>query len=196
MKRYFAMIDGEQRGPFTPEELPEAGVLPDTYVWCKGMDDWQRADEVADICRFFRCRIFDLMHPSQAAPAVTPEPEQPETDPNLELDPEDPYIFRRNRPLMEETPDTDIQPVSMLIPAIVLTLLCFPPTGFVAIYYGIMTRRSWAAAHNPGGSKDLPEDEKKKLSLEAHDYSRSAKLWTGLTFFLGIILYAFLTLRS
>lgn len=190
------MIDGERRGPFRAEELPEAGVRPETYVWCKGMDDWQRAEEVADICRFFRLRIFDLMHPSQVGP-IEPNPASVEPqDPNPgEIDPEDPYIFRRNRPITEETPDTDIQPVSMLIPAIVLTLLCFPPTGFVAIYYGVMTRRTWAAAHNEPYAKELPAEEKVRLSLAAHDYSRSAKLWTGITFFLGIILFAFLTLR-
>ena len=34
--RYFAMIGGEQRGPYELTELSEAGVTPETYVWCKG----------------------------------------------------------------------------------------------------------------------------------------------------------------
>ncbi|MDE6143194.1 MAG: DUF4339 domain-containing protein, partial [Muribaculaceae bacterium] len=34
--KYFAIIDGEQKGPFELEELADAGVRPSTYVWCKG----------------------------------------------------------------------------------------------------------------------------------------------------------------
>lgn len=40
------------------------GVRPDTYVWCKGMDDWMKADEVPDICRYFRQRLSGTL-PSQ-----------------------------------------------------------------------------------------------------------------------------------
>ena len=49
--RYFAMIGGEQRGPYELMELSEAGVTPETYVWCKGMADWQPASDVAEIGR-------------------------------------------------------------------------------------------------------------------------------------------------
>ena len=62
--KYYAMINDKQVGPMELPELVEAGLMPDTYVWCKGMADWQQANEVADICRFFRNRIFDLMHPT------------------------------------------------------------------------------------------------------------------------------------
>ena len=39
------------------DDMPREGVRPDTYVWCKGMDDWMPADEVPDICRYFRQRL-------------------------------------------------------------------------------------------------------------------------------------------
>ena len=39
--RYYAMIDGVQKGPYTLEELPLAGVRPSNYIWCKGLQDWQ-----------------------------------------------------------------------------------------------------------------------------------------------------------
>lgn len=194
--KYFAMINGERQGPFRLEELAEAGVQPTTYVWCKGMADWQTADEVADICRYFRQHISDMMASSaDRSPLKVETEENNEKDPFTQIDPEDPYIFRRSRPLIDETPDTDIQPVSMLIPAIILFFLCFPPTGIVAIFYGIMTRRAWAMAHDES-RPDMPEEERKRLALAAHDYSRSAKLWTGITFFLGLMLYAFLLFRN
>ena len=35
------------------------------------------------------------------------------------------------------------------------------------------------------------DKEREKLRAEAHDYARQAKMWAGITFFLGIIVYAF-----
>lgn len=67
--RYFVMKDGEQCGPYRVEELETAGVTPETYVWCKGMADWQQAGEVADICRYFRNLLHDRMHPTAMQPA-------------------------------------------------------------------------------------------------------------------------------
>ena len=55
--KYFAMIGGRQYGPMELDDMPREGVRPDTYVWCKGMDDWMPADEVPDICRYFRQRL-------------------------------------------------------------------------------------------------------------------------------------------
>ena len=55
--KYFAMIGGHRIGPMELDEMPKQGVRPDTYVWCKGMDDWMKADEVPDICRYFRQRL-------------------------------------------------------------------------------------------------------------------------------------------
>lgn len=57
----FAMIDGRQTGPLQLDNLVEAGVGPDTYVWSKGMADWEKASEVPDICRYFRLRLAGVL---------------------------------------------------------------------------------------------------------------------------------------
>lgn len=59
--KIFAMIDGRQRGPMELDDLVEAGVRPHTYVWCKGMADWQMACDVPDICRYFRLRLAGVL---------------------------------------------------------------------------------------------------------------------------------------
>lgn len=59
--KIFAMIDGKQVGPLMLDDIVEAGVRPDTYVWCKGMADWQPASEVPDICRYFRLRLAGVL---------------------------------------------------------------------------------------------------------------------------------------
>lgn len=63
--RYFAMIDGRQYGPMELDDLVKEGVRPDTYVWCKGMDDWTEASEVPDICRYFRQRLSGTLPPQK-----------------------------------------------------------------------------------------------------------------------------------
>lgn len=196
---YFAMIDGEQRGPYELEQLPEAGVRPDTYVWCKDMDGWEKAEDVADICRFFRQRIFDLMHPQAPrpqAPAQSGEGQQPPFD---QVPLRYRYFFRQSGQTPEippePTPDTSVPPMSTMLVATLLTIFCFPPTGLVAIYYSMMARKAWgeASRSEARNSRRLYSDqEREELRKEAHDYSRQAKMWIGITFFLGIILYAFL----
>lgn len=67
--KYFAMVGGARRGPFELDRLVDEGVMPDTYVWCKGMDDWTPANEVPDICRYFRQRLAG-MHAQPTASAA------------------------------------------------------------------------------------------------------------------------------
>lgn len=179
------MLDGQQRGPYDLQALAEAGVRPSTYVWCKGMDDWEKAEDVADICRMFRNRIHDLMHPGSvdalrrlevhdAAP-VAPDPSPgPASSPSRY----DRYLQDQPQlPSLEEidgAKNTDIPPASMLPWAVLATILFFPPTGIAAILFAVRSKKEWAAGHNK----------------EAHDLCRDAKMWTGITFFLGLIAYA------
>lgn len=200
--RYFAMIDGERRGPFTLEELHSSGVRPETYVWCKGMADWEKAEDVADICRFYRQRIFNLMHPSVS---TTTEKKTEKSDSNPE---EDPYVnfplsFRNfarqagaDPNIREEEPDTSRRPTSLIPLAVTLLLLCCPITGFIALYYAIKSRQAWNEAHRSSQdhNKELYTDsERQALSRKAHEYARLARMWCGITFFLGFFLAAFMS---
>lgn len=182
--KYYAMIDGEQKGPFTLEELKGAGVRPSTYIWHKGMDNWQRADEDADVCRLFRNHLYDLMHPS--------DPNEMDGDENpYKVAPDEKSGKSRTRfdsylqesgeslPTLEEIEsqkDTSTPPVSMVGYAWIVTLVCFPPTGIAALVYAYKSRKAWKEGKN----------------VLAHDYNRSAKMWTGVSFFLGLIGYAFI----
>jgi predicted Zn finger-like uncharacterized protein len=54
---WFAMLQGKQTGPLTLAELEERAnegeVGPRTYIWCEGMDSWQRAKEVLELAEMF-----------------------------------------------------------------------------------------------------------------------------------------------
>lgn len=201
--RYFAMIDGRRCGPFELDQLSEAGVRPDTYVWCKGMSNWQKAEDVADICRFFRQRISDIMHPS-ASPALRADNVGSQDNPTAE----DPYqsvplrfreMVRKSGELpgepIEQKPDISSAPAPTLFISLFMTIFCFPITGLVAIYYSYKARSAWQESQRSlsDSSKPLYDDkEREELQRRAHDYDRQARMWIGITFFLSIILYAFL----
>ena len=65
---WFAMLQGKQTGPLTRAELEaradEGEVGPRTYIWCEGMESWQRAQEVLELTEMFP--------PLPASPARSP----------------------------------------------------------------------------------------------------------------------------
>lgn len=176
------MIDGVQKGPFLLEDIAEAGVRPSTYVWTAGMDDWEKAEDVADICRVFRIRLHDLMHPAPI-PALTPScPNEPIKDSPSAASPSrfDPFMGEGDSiPTLDEIDsreDKDQPPFNVMPYAILSTVLFFPPTGIVAIYLSRKSQIAWKRDDHAG----------------AHDLCRLAKMWTGITYFLGLILISFL----
>lgn len=208
--KYYAMIGGERRGPYELERLAEAGVRPDTYVWCKGMPDWEKAEDVADICRMFRIRIHDLMHPG-SVDALRSVDNVPQSD--IQSPPEGQnyspsrfgrYLQETDQPDLptvdeiEERRDTHARPSNML-PWAILSILFFPITGIIAVMMALKCRRAWeeAKSHDVGNDGESvgrqPEnDNARDMRRLAHDFCQAAKLWTGVSFFLGLVLYAFL----
>lgn len=199
------MIDGEKKGPYELDQLADAGVRPSTYVWCKGMTDWEKAEDVADICRMFRGRLYDLMHPviptsPQGASQAGAIQDGPQEAPRSRFD----HLLQDTRlPSIEEVDarqDISRAPVNMLFPAILVTLLFFPPLGIFAIYFAVASRRCWSKATSTAENKDVQHKNAQTISADdwrrlAHEYCRAAKMWTGITFFIGLILYGFLFSR-
>lgn len=50
--RWFAMINGQQVGPYTIETLLSMGLKPDTPVWRAGMSDWADASSQPEIAQY------------------------------------------------------------------------------------------------------------------------------------------------
>lgn len=195
--KYFAMIDGQRRGPYSLRELVDVGVRPDTYVWCKGMVDWQRARYVADICRFFRNRLAGInteetesQLPSEPKPSQFPPDEKPEPE-NLDSVP---LSFRNmvrksgseiGKPL-ETKEDISVPPPSLMVYAVIVCILFFP-AGIAALYYASVSRKEWKAAE-----AERDAGHKQQWQAAAHAAARQAKMWIGITFFLSLIFYSFI----
>ena len=182
--KYYAMIDGEQKGPFWLEELPAAGVRPSTYIWCKGLPDWQKAEENAEVCRLFRNHLYDIMHPSDRDLLSKENLDKYKVQPdNAPAGPRptrfDKYLQETgNDPLpsleeIEAQKDITTPPVSMIGYAWIVTIFCCPPTGIVALVFAYKCKKAWKNGENAA----------------AHEFSRKAKMWTGISFFIGIIIY-------
>lgn len=192
MNKYFARIDGETCGPFELSRLPEVGVRPSTYVWCKGMEDWEKAEDVAEICRLFRNHIFDLMHPAP----VSSLPDCVGTTQNTDFSPSrfDRYLNHDGQPALpslediEHSKDKSRKPKDMTVWAILSFLVC-PPLGAAAVFYSLQTKKIWKRYMSVKDS-DIPDDEKRFLQNAAHEAARSSKMWTGISFFIALILWS------
>lgn len=179
-QKYFAFIDGRQLGPFELNQLVEAGVRPSTYVWCKGMPDWDRADKVEEIRDLFRHHIEEKMvvREPESSPAVEVDRKpEPSESPALR--------FGRIPEPVEQEADINTPPQVSMTLAILSLILCFPLTGIAAVYFAYKAQRSW---NESSKYKEKSEELKKK----SHEYERLAKMWLGLTVAFGLIFWTFL----
>lgn len=52
-KYIYAIIDGQQQGPFSLGEIMDSirsgKIVPETYMWKPGMQEWKLAKEITDI---------------------------------------------------------------------------------------------------------------------------------------------------
>lgn len=189
---YYAMFGEERRGPFTLEQLAEAGVRPDTYVWTKGMSQWAPAEDDADICRYFRQRLLELRHP--ARPALPPAEQTGEVqDPDNTAG----YAYFRNFPEPEFDPAEhdpgEPPPSGIFTIAILVTILCFPLTGVIAIYYAVRAKKAWSEALRSSSRESYKlynQSERDAIRQEMSASVRSCKMWTGISVFMGLVLYA------
>lgn len=131
----------------------------------------------------FRNRIHDLMHPGSVDALRRIETQDTKNSVTAQTEASSPSRFDRylqDQPQLpsleeiDESKNTDLPPTPMVIWAVLATILFFPPTGIAAIYFAVKSKKEWAAGNNK----------------EAHDLCSNAKMWTGITFFLGLIAYA------
>ncbi len=189
MTKYFAIIDSQCKGPFLLEELQDAGVGPETYVWAKKMSDWQMAKDVEEIRNYNRMLLSRKKHEAEAA-------QRAEKERRVSL--KSGKSFRRfgiDFEIVEEKVDTTTPPQVSIVSAILVMLFCFPLTGLVALIYAIRSRKEWAKAERSettGESKLYTPKEREECKLRAYHFALQSKMWIGISFFLGFIVYAVL----
>jgi len=68
MSRYYVAVDGQQWGPFGPDELRSQGLATNSLVWAEGMANWQEARLVPELAVALR----QIAVPTPALPAPVP----------------------------------------------------------------------------------------------------------------------------
>lgn len=176
--KYYAIIDGQQVGPMELEELIHAPLMPHTWVWCKGMSDWQQARDVADICRFWRRRLFDLMHPSPENTSLAPKPQLPTTDEDYKGLSRREFYQSIATHIQQDATDPDrqklqqgIEPAPLPLWVSILAIVLFFPLGIWAIVSSRRSHTQWQRSQKE----------------ESYESARSARMCAGIAICLGII---------
>ena len=171
--KYYAFIDGEQRGPFSIDQLADAGVRPSTYVWSKEMADWDRADHVEEIRNEFQRHInfkkeltSNPVNRANGAPfgqqnSSTAQPSAP------------PPSRRFGIPLPEVTEPEDLSrpPQLSLTLAILSLILCFVPTGIAAVIFTLKSQKCWDRSLCRGSDlKEMSGETAEDLRRKSHEY--------------------------
>lgn len=85
---YFIIVNDQQQGPFTIDELKLRGIAPDTLVWAEGMPQWTPASQVDELKTIFQNEAGG----STATPPPPPPdaarllPQQPQSAPDSQAE--------------------------------------------------------------------------------------------------------------
>ena len=63
---FFVVINDEQQGPFSIDELADMGISPDTEVWTEGMDEWEKASNVPALDELFAAETEETYEENEA----------------------------------------------------------------------------------------------------------------------------------
>lgn len=163
--KYHVVINGEAKGPFTPQEAAELGINKDTLVWYQGIDNWIPASSVPEInsaIEAINATRADEMPPlpaSAPAPATVPVAEQmfteateatthtPMTTPQPEtVTPPQPATATPGQTYTAQVPDNTAgnsqRPSNNLVMAIIGLALFFP-LGIPALVKALTVNRLW-----------------------------------------------------
>lgn len=150
MKSYFYLgPNGEQNGPVNGESLKVYGVTRETLVWCEGMPDWAKAGDVPELAPLF---------------AMTPPPPPSRPTPPVR------QMSVRQGGASSYIPDRC--PDNHMVWAVLVTILCSPLFGIIAIVKASKVERLWYQGDKVG-------------AVEA---ANSAKTWCWVAAIVGILL--------
>ncbi len=135
--RYFIHDGKSQGGPFTPEELREAGLKADYHVWRDGMRAWVKASELEELAHLL-APVPPPFPPEHDEPLPPPPPEAPAAENPL---PEPEVFAATDTPPMPQDRDS-VQEAFRLSPRAKIFLAAGIFTVFVLIVVFILWKRN------------------------------------------------------
>ena len=85
---YFIIVNDQQQGPFTIDELKLRGIAPDTLVWAEGMPQWMPASQVDELKTSFQNEADGntATPPPPPLDVARPLPQQPQSAPDSQAE--------------------------------------------------------------------------------------------------------------
>ena len=193
--KYFIAENGQQAGPFEPQELLQHGLTVNSLVWCEGMPNWTSASQVPELMAVLSGQAYvppvsntqlpqtppmgDVQLP-QVPPFNNPQttaPQQPTTYGTPYNQPNQPYAPPQYGP--SNQPSNQLMPKTWLTESILATIICSLCCG--ASIFTLIT--GIIAIFNANGVKS-------KFNMGdyagANKKSASAKMWMMITVGIGI----------
>ena len=189
--KYFIAENGQQAGPFEPNELLMHGLTANSLVWCEGMPTWVSASQVPELMALlngqpFNPGGFDTQMPQtppmgdvqlpQVPPFGGQQQQQQPTQPTTYGQPNQPYAPPQYGPSNQTN---QMPPKNWFTESLIVTILsalcCCNPVGLCTGIYSVIkaySSKNKAAAGDYTGS--------------AND-GASAKKWMIITIVVGLV---------
>ncbi|MDE6248021.1 MAG: GYF domain-containing protein [Muribaculaceae bacterium] len=183
--KYFARLNKQTVGPLSLTELVKAGIRPSTYIWRKGMPDWIPASDDPEICRALRRYLAGLDPESGREIKIAAEEQEADVAQSTEPQNDTGFHGIRNFPENPDTTDYSVKPqgVSVIV-ALLMTFICFPVTGIIAVFFAMRTQAHWKMSEQEG----LSAKDRELCRRKAHDDARLYRMMLGITFSIGLII--------
>ena len=193
--KYFIAENGQQAGPFEPNELLLHGLTVNSLVWCEGMAGWTTASQVPELMALLSGQTFNPGNVDMQLPPVPPVNQQPSqlpqvppfggqqsTQPTTYGQPTTtgkPYAPPQYGPSNNQ-PSNQLMPKTWLTESILATLVSLLCCGFNVI--ALVTGARAIIKANGVKSKFMRGDY-----AGANANSASAKKWMIITLVIGIV---------
>ena len=193
--KYYIAENGQQAGPFEPNELMLHGLTVNSLVWCEGMPSWVSANQVPELMALLSGQTFnptgiDTQLPQMPQTPPMGEVQLPQVPPfgGQPQQPTQPTTYGQNTPNQPYAPPqygpSTNQPNQMMpknwltesIVATVVTTLCCG-AWFITLITGIIAIVNANGVKNKFNSGDYAGANKK---------AASARLWCLITVGVGI----------
>ena len=188
--KYYIAENGQQAGPFEPNELLLHGLTVNSLVWCEGMPSWTSASQVPELMALLSGQTFNPGNVDMQLPPVPPvgNPmpqqvppfggQQPQpTQPTTYGQPNQPYAQPQYGPSSNQP--QQVMPKTWFTECLIVTILsalcCCNPVGLFTGIYSIVKA-------NSSKNKYMRGD----VSGSATD-GATAKKWMIITIVVGLV---------
>ncbi len=152
MNSYFYLdANNEQQGPVAPSQFATYGIKADTLVWCNGMDDWARADSIAELTPYLSNSASSEATPPPYSGGAPHAAQHAGAQPGINVN-------------VNQSPNYIPCPDTYLVWAILSTLFCCLPTGIVSIVYSCQVNSKYASGDYQGAMQSSASAKKWALA--------------------------------